>query len=79
MTIWALGWPASHGGDGADAGGGVGVWDGSPLPWAKQGGVRMNIMIVSNTMVAMGIGWRQGLSLAVVGCRTVILFLFSSA
>jgi len=28
-------------------------------------------------MVATGIEWRQGLSLAVVGCRTVILFLLN--
>ena len=79
MTICALGWPASHGGDGVDAGGGVADCDGSPLPWAKQGGVRMNRMIVSNTMVATGIGWRRGLSLAVVGCRTVILVPLESA
>src|SRR6266498_1691346 len=79
VTIWALGWPASHGGDGVDAGGGVADWDGSPLPWEKQGGVRMNRMIVSNTIVATGIGWSQRLSLAVVGCRTVMLFLFSLA
>src|SRR6266567_634374 len=39
----------------------------------------MNRMIVIRAMVATGIGWRQGLCLAVVGCRTVILVPFESA
>src|SRR5712664_941457 len=39
----------------------------------------MNRMIVIKAMVATGIGWRQGLCLAVVGCRTVILVPLESA
>ena len=36
-------------------------------------------MIVIKAMVATGIGWRQGLCLAVVGCRAVILVPLESA